>query len=835
MNIRSFFSTAVLALCSLNSWGQQVRPAESARIYHEIAGLKNLTRVLYVAAHPDDENTRLLSWLVNERHIETAYLSLTRGDGGQNILGTEQGAALGLIRTYELLEARKMDGAGQFFTRAIDFGFSKTPNETLKHWNEDSVVHDIVWVIRKFRPDVIICRFPPNAAAGHGHHSASAILAEKAFEAAGNRIKFSNQLHYVSPWQPRRILFNAYRFGNRNTISAEMMQLQVGQYNALMGMGYGELAGKSRSIHRSQGAGTPSVAGVQTEHFQLVAGDMMLHSIFDGIDTTWNRVGKPEINQQIDDILKNFNFHHPESSLPALLQLRKSINNIDDEFWRAEKLAALDRIILHATGFMAECVTQNDEVTAGSRHPFTLRLIARSGNEPVQIQSVKWPGKDSTFRMNLINDSLYEFNSLVTIPANTPVTEPYWMSVTPKDDAHYPLPADSLLGLPSTPNNLQVIVKAKIGEQEFSIPVPLSSKKLDPLKGDVVAQLRIVPTVSLALPAGLIISNPDGSLQTTIRVRSFDAIKNGSLTIVGNNMAIAEISPINLNANSDTLIPIQLSARQSAAINSKDDHFYLTASLQVNNNKYNRTRHLIQYDHLPVLQYFTPASAKVLRPNWKVSAKRIGYVVGAGDLIPDLLKQSGLTVDILGEQDFADPQRLKQYDAIVTGVRSFNTEKKMEWWMPLLLKYAEQGGTLIVQYNTPRTLVTDQLGPYPFTIDNLRTTEENATVSFIDPDHRLLQVPNRITAADFEGWVQERGLYFASQWDPRYQSLFRMNDTDEAPQEGTTLYASYGKGHYIYTPLSFFRQLPAGNSGAFRLFMNMLSVKDQSRTNRLFK
>ncbi len=833
--IRSTICTLLFTALTLTGKTQQVRPANTAHIYHEIAELKNLTRVLYVAAHPDDENTRLLSWLVNERHIETAYLSLTRGDGGQNILGTEQGAALGLIRTHELLEARKLDGAGQFFTRAIDFGFSKTPDETLKQWNEDLIVHDIVWVIRKFRPDVVICRFPPTSAAGHGHHSASAILAEKAFEAAGNRLRYTEQLRHVAPWQPRRIVFNAYRFSNRNTITGDMMQLEVGQYNPLLGMGYGELAGKSRSIHKSQGAGTPSVAGIQPEHFRLVSGDLMLSSFFDGIDTTWGRAGKPGIDPLIDNILTQFDFRNPARSLPQLLQLRREINAVEDTFWKKEKSKAIDQVILHVAGIMAECITDQEQTTPGSRLPFTLNLIARGGNTPVSITSVRWPDRDTTCRINLYNDSVITLTKNITIPASTPVTEPYWMSVPPKDEAHYPLPADSLLGLPETPNSLNAIVSVDIAGEQLQIPIPLSFKKLDPVKGDVVSPLRIVPPVSIALQDNLIITNTDGSLTTTIRLRSFETIKGGTVTLLGNNKPILSINNIQLLANTDTLIPVAISARQSAVLSENKDHYFLSAAFAQDKRTYNRTHKLIQYDHLPPLQFFTPASAKVVRHNWKCLAKRIGYIEGAGDKIPDILRQAGLRVDILTEKDMADPAQLKQYDAIVTGVRALNTEPKMTWWMPLLLRYAEQGGTLIVQYNTPKNLVTTQTGPYPFTIANLRTTEENAPVSFPDPQHRLLQVPNRITDEDFKGWVQERGLYFASDWDKRYQPVLRMSDTGEDPQNGATLYTPYGKGHYVYTSLSFFRQLPAGNPGAFRLFMNMLSAKDQSFYNKLIK
>lgn len=815
---------AILALQAVAATvvtAQQVRPASSAQVYHELSQLNRLVHVLYVAAHPDDENTRFLAWMANDQHVPVAYLSLTRGDGGQNILGSEQGAALGLIRTHELMEARRLDGAGQYFTRAVDFGFSKNPDETFKHWNAYLLTHDVVWVMRKFRPDVVICRFPPTKEAGHGQHSASAILAARAFGLAGDKLQYTEELQYVQPWQPKRLLFNAYRFGDNNTTSESQFKLAVGQYNPMLGMGYGELAGQSRSIHKSQGAGTPSVAGVQQEYFKLVAGDSISNSLFDGIDITWNRVGRKEIGTAIDKIINSYDQAHPEKILPALLDLRKQIITVKDDYWRREKLRDLDALILHCSGLMAEAVTKQPQSVAGASLPFTLNIIARPGNTPIQITGITWPNQDSSLNMRLPNDTLTSFTHTVTIPAGTPVSEPYWLS-HPADGVHYAIPQDTLLGLPETPDNLDVLVTLRIGETELTVPVPLSSKKLDPLKGDVTEALRIVPDVSVELAAGLLVTQADGSAHTSVRLHAFKDITNGTLVIYGNNKKMMSIGGIHIRANADTMVPLHITAQQSDLV-SKDD-YVLDAVLEAGGQTYNRTQRLIQYSHLPTLQYFTMPVAQVLRSNWKVTAKRIGYIEGAGDYIPTLLRLAGLDVEVLKEADLTDAARLKKYDAIISGVRAVNVEKRMSYWMPVLMQYVSNGGTLLMQYNTLQDMATTNIGPYPLTLSNLRVTEEDAPVTLLQPQHRLMTYPNKITDNDFKGWVQERGLNFPSKWDDHYQPLLQMNDTGEQPLKGSLLYAPYGKGHYIYTSLSLFRELPAANKGSIRLLMNMLSV-----------
>ncbi|WP_263602686.1 PIG-L family deacetylase [Chryseobacterium sp. PET-29] len=823
-----FILSAYTGFCS----AQQVRPAKSSEIYRELKTLKNLPKVLYLAAHPDDENTGLLSWLVNDRNVETGYLSLTRGDGGQNLLGTEQGAALGLIRTHELLEARKLDGAQQFFTRAIDFGFSKNTTDTFKQWDENSIIADVVWVIRKFRPDVIICRFPPTAAAGHGQHAASAVVAEKAFKLAGDKAAFPNQLKYVNAWQPKRVLWNTFRFGSVNTTAENQLKITVGQYDAQLGMGYGELAGLSRSLHKSQGAGTQSVAGIKTEYFSHVDGEPAKTSLFDGISKTWTKEGSPDIDQALDKIISTFNFNHPDLSLPALLVLRKKVMALKDSDLKKDKIKSLDHIILSCAGFMGEVVTNRAEAVAGDQYNFRLNMISRA-ESPVVLEHIKWLTQSEKFNRKLAKDSLITIQQDIQIPADAALTEPYWLAKPPANAATFSVPNDTLVGLPETDSPLNVLLTLKIGSENFQVKLPLSFKKLDPVRGDVVEPLRIVPAleVKFTQPLYLVKENEDLRVSLNFKVNSDKPLSNGRVNLMynGERLGGGDLQSVNGKYFTvDYIIPkTKLASIQS-------DHLQLEANFLADGIAYDKKQVLIQYPHLPSLQYFALASVTVMKGDIQTNVKKVGYIEGAGDFIPEFLRIAGIQVDILKDEDFygnvnesgnGTQNKLSQYDAIVLGVRANNTEKKLGGWMPFLWSYVKGGGNLVMQYNTNQDTTVDQLGIYNLHIANKRVTEENAEVTFLNPNHKLLNFPNKITQNDFNGWVQERGAYFPDQWDAAYEPLFEMHDTGEEPLKGSTLYAKYGKGNFIYTPLAFFRQLPAGNAGAARLFLNFLSAQ----------
>lgn len=773
----------------------------------------------------------MLSWLINDQNVETGYLSLTRGDGGQNLLGTEQGAALGLIRTHELLEARKLDGAQQFFTRAIDFGFSKNTTDTFKQWNADSITADVVWVIRQFRPDVIICRFPPTAAAGHGQHAASAVVAEKAFKLAGDKNAFPDQLKYVNVWQPKRVLWNTFRFGGVNTTAENQLKVTVGQYDAQLGMGYGELAGLSRSLHKSQGAGTQSVAGIRTEYFSHVVGEPAKTTLFDGVTKTWTSQGNADIDKALDQIITAFNFNTPEQSLPALLALRKKIMMLKDSDLKKDKIKSLDHIILSCAGFMGEVATNQAEAVAGDHYNFRLNLISRSA-DPVVLENVKWLNQSESLNRLLSKDSLITIQHDIQIPTDAALTEPYWLAKPPANAATFSVPDETLIGLPEAESPLNVLVGLKIGSEKFQVKLPLSFKKLDPVRGDVVEALRIVPAVELKFtqPLYLVKENEDLHLSLHLKVNSDKQLGKGNLNLMYNGEKLGGTDVNSFNGK-DFTVDYVIPKSRLASINSS--RLQLDANFVADGVTYNKKQVLIQYPHLPSLQYFAPAMVTVMKGDIQAKIKKVGYIEGAGDFIPEFLRIAGVQVEVLKDGDFygntdasgSNQNKLSQYDAIVLGVRANNTEKKLGRWMPFLYSYVKEGGNLVMQYNTNQDTTVDQLGMYNFSIANKRVTEENATVTFLNPNHKLLNFPNKITADDFKGWVQERGAYFPAQWDAAYEPLFEMHDTDEEPLKGSTLYARYGKGNFIYTPLAFFRQLPAGNVGAARLFFNFLSAQ----------
>lgn len=817
--MRKVFLLFFLFSFSFHARSQQVRPANSADIYKKLQTLKRLPKVLYLAAHPDDENTGLLSWLVQNQHIETAYLSLTRGDGGQNLIGSEQSAALGLIRTHELLEARKLDGAKQFFTRAIDFGFSKNPEDTFKQWDIDSITSDVVWVIRNFKPDVIICRFPPTAAAGHGQHAASAIIAEQAFKAAADSNAYTGQLTYAEPWQATRLLWNTFRFGDINTTDESQFKIVTGQYDPLLGLGYGELAGISRSLHQSQGAGTPSVAGIQTEHFKLVAGTPISNSLFDGIARTWSDKNYAHIDQAIDTIIDEFNFLQPDLSVPALLKLKKQISELDEIYPKQYKLTELNKIILSCAGFMAEAITNKDQITLEDTINVRLNIISRS-QEPLVIKKIKWLTNETVENYRLRSDSLHTFNKVLKLPKDTKIPQAYWLKDPPENAGLYNVNDIRLLGSPTADSELKLHLTVQLKSEQFYISVPLSYKKLDPIKGDVVEALRVVPALDIKFSQPIYFLNNEPNLSVSLKLSANNDIEAGTLRIKSGKNTLYSQSGISIDRSQDTVIVASVSiANENQFVNNE-----IYAELEYNGNLFSKEHRLIEYNHIPTLQLFSEAKAYVIREKLNIKVTNVGYIKGAGDYIPDFLQLAGIQLHFLEESDMANIEKIASLDAIITGVRALNVEKRMKEWMPILNKYVKNGGTLVMQFNTLQELSTKDFGPFPFVISRDRVTEEDSYINFLNPNHALLNYPNKISSSDFEGWVQERGLYFPSSWSDFYEPLFEMSDTDEPPLKGGTLYARYGKGHYIYTPLSFFRQLPIGHSGAAKLFFNMLSI-----------
>jgi LmbE family N-acetylglucosaminyl deacetylase len=787
--------------------------------------LNVLGRVLYIAAHPDDENTNLMALWANGSLYDAAYLSITRGDGGQNLIGPELRERLGIIRTEELLAARRVDHAKQFFSRAIDFGFSKTAEETMRIWDHDKILSDVVWVIRKFRPDVIVTRFSPEDQLTHGHHTASAILAREAFEAAGDPKRFPEQLAFVKPWRPKRLVWNTspFFFKNRNLPfdPTGLTVLEAGGYNPLLGKAYTEIAAASLSMHKSQGVGSPPRRGARKEYFKLLEGQPMTTALFEGIDTSWSRVPNSEaVAAEIRQIISQFRPSDPAASVPELLKLRQALSGIKDDSWVPEKKAELDQIIAACLGLHVEASTTNETVTPGQTVTIKLEAINRC-NIPVILQEVRCPLSGESMKI----DSGLPANELVTkdlsckIPENTPYSQPYWLR-RPGTLGTFAVDDQQLIGLPENPPDLPVEIVLQVNGQELRYTLDGKYRTVDPVVGELRRQLVIAPPVFAKIADGALVFPTNQPKPVSVHVTAATGPVKGEL-----KLAVPkgwEVDP--------TSVPIDLKGADAEMVATftvkppdQDSEGTLRAIVSIDGRDYSFERVRISYPHIGVQTLMPPAEVKLVRADIRKKGDRIGYIPGAGDDVPESLEQIGYSVKILNESDIT-AKNLAQFSAVVLGIRAYNTQDRISNWLPELFDYVKAGGVVIAQYNTLAELKTEQLGPYPLEISHDRVTDENAEVRILAPTHPLMTVPNKITSKDFEGWVQERGLYFPTKWDPAWTPILSCNDPKEKPLDGGLLVAKLGKGYFIYTSYSWFRQLPAGVPGAYRLFANMLSL-----------
>ena len=787
--------------------------------------LNVLGRVLYIAAHPDDENTNLMALWSNGSLYETAYLSITRGDGGQNLIGPELRERLGVIRTEELLAARRVDHGKQFFSRAIDFGFSKTAEETMRIWDHDKILSDVVWVVRKFRPDVIVTRFSPEDQLTHGHHTASAILAREAFSAAGDPNRFPEQLAFVKPWRPTRLVWNTspFFFSNRNLPfdPTGLTVLEAGGYNSLLGKAYTEIAAASLSMHKSQGVGSPPRRGARKEYFKLLEGQPMTTSLFEGIDTNWSRVANSEsIATQIRQIISQFLPADPAASVPELLKLRQAMNGIKDESWVPEKKAELDGIIAACLGLHVEASTTNGAVTPGQTATIKLEAINRC-NIPVTLQEIRFPLSGDSMKI----DAALPSNELVTrdlsckIPENTPYSQPYWLRKSGTLGA-FAVDDQTLVGLPENPPDLPVEIVLQINGQELRYIVDTKYRMVDPVAGELRRPLVIEPPVFAKVVNSVLVFATNQPKSVGVHVTAATGPVKGELKLAvpqGWGVYPASI-PIDLKAaDAETVATFTVKPPE------QNSEGTLRAVVSIDGRDYSLGRVRISYPHIGVHTLMPPAEARLVRADIREKGERIGYIPGAGDDVPESLQQIGYSVKILSESDIT-AENLKQFSAVVLGVRAYNTQERIANWLPELFAYVKAGGVAVAQYNTLAELKTEQLGPYPLEISRDRVTDENAEVRILAPDHPLMTTPNKITSKDFEGWVQERGLYFPKKWDPAWTAILSSNDSKEKPLDGGLLVAKSGKGFFIYTSYSWFRQLPAGVPGAYRLVANMLSL-----------
>lgn len=840
---------AVSLLFAVALWPQPQPFSGAPDLEHSLRGLNELGSMMMIAAHPDDERTGVLAYFARGRNMRTAYLSLTRGEGGQNLIGAEQGAALGVIRTQELLAARKIDGAEQFFTRAIDFGFSRTAAETFEKWGHERILGDVVWNIRRYRPDVLVLVFSGTPRDGHGQHQVSAMVGKEAFAAAADPKRFPEQLQWVQPWQAKRIVraefptnfvFPPGAFppaaaagrGGRGAQPAAPFfpplpiagSVETGDFNPVLGYSYEELAVLSRSMHHSQGTGAMRRPGPVRTDFGLVAGAPASGDPFDGVATSWSRIpGGAAIGAILSEAIRAFDVTHPAKTIPLLAKARPLIAALSDPLAK-RKLAELDETIGQCSGLFLEAQAGSPDVVPGGPFSLTATVLNRS-TEPVRVISANiegtWNqplnGKPATLGYN--QKSQIQFKS--TVPPGQEYSQPYWLR-DPAEHDLYQVKDQRLVGLADTPPVASVRWRLEVAGVEIELVRPVHYRYAERSEGERVRPLAVVPTVAVNLTESVAVF-PDSAPRAVHVVLQANAAKTaGTVRMVapaGWKVTPPDV-PVQLEDAGDqreAVFQVTPPAGESVAD--------LQAVANVNGRDIPDGMQVISYPHIPVETLFPPARIKLVRASIEVSVHRVGYIMGAGDEMPGALRQMGLEVTLLSPVDLAQGD-LSRFEAIVAGVRAYNVRADVRANQARLLEYVKNGGTYIVQYNTGDA--TLQAGPYPFTTppgNNYRVTVEDAPVQLPHPDSPLLQTPNRIEPRDFDGWVQERGLYFATEWDKRYQTVLSSHDPDEPPLAGGELWTHYGKGVYIFTAYAWFRQLPAGVPGAYRLFANMLSAK----------
>ena len=808
---------------------QKPKTPTSSEIYESIQKLNFLGSVLYVAAHPDDENTRLIAYMANHIKARTGYLSLTRGDGGQNLIGPEIRELLGVIRTQELLAARRIDGGEQFFTRANDFGYSKHPDETFDIWNKKEVLSDVVLAIRKFKPDVIINRFNHrNPGTTHGHHTGSAMLSMEAFDLANDKSAYPNLQNQASLWQPKRLFFNTswWFYGSREKFEkadkSNMITFDVGTYYPLKGMSNNEVASLASSQHLCQGFGRLSQRGSQEEYIELLKGDPLTDNknLFDGIDTSWNRVkGGKVIGDILYEVENNFNFKNPSKHISQLLEAYKLLQNIEDEHWKTQKSKTLKSIIEMCAGLYLEASANTNWATQNETANINVEALNRSSAN-IEIESLMlWNGETISKNIQLKNNASERFKLDYYISTEERYSTPYWLDQK-GTLGMYKVENKGLIGKPETPRNVAINFNLNIEGIKFTLTKPVIHRYSKPDKGELYKPFEVISEASAKISEKVIIFENDKQRDISIIVKAGRNNLEGFVSI--NHPKNWNIYPENQKINikhkgeeqkvNFTVIPPK-----------NESEAFINPVVNIDGREYTKELIEIGYDHIPFQTVLLPSESKIVRLNIKKKGENIGYIQGAGDVVPESLKQIGYNVLTITPEDI-NAETLSRFDAIVVGIRAYNILDDLQFKQEQLFNFVKNGGNMIVQYNTNRRVKVDKLAPYDLKLSRDRVTDENSEVRILNPNHPILNSPNKITQQDFEGWTQERGLYFPNEWSEEFTPILSMNDKGETPKDGSLLVAKHGKGHYIYTGLSFFREFPAGVSGAYRLFANMLSI-----------
>ncbi len=821
-----------------NTYSQQPKKLNASEIYDAIEKLNFLGSVLYVAAHPDDENTRLIAYMANHVKARTAYLSLTRGDGGQNLIGPEIRELLGVIRTQELLAARRTDGGEQRFTRANDFGYSKHPDETLTIWNKEEVLSDVVLAIRQFKPDVIINRFDHRSpGTTHGHHTASAMLSVEAFDLTNDQTIFPEQVKTYGTWQPKREFFNTswWFYGSRekfkNADKSNLLSFDVGEYYKSKGLSNTEIASLSRSQHKSQGFGNTGTRGEQIEYIELVKGDLPQDksNIFEGIDTSWNRVkGGKAIGTILEKVQRDYDFTNPSASVKGLVEAFTLIQKLENEHWKTIKTKEIKDIIAACSGLYLEAVAATNHSTPNSSEKIKIEAINRSAAK-ISLSSITPWNSDKPLAENIeLKENISKkIETEYYISTEENYSSPYWLREK-GSLGMYTVKNQNLIGNPESYSVAGMNFKVNIEGTPITYSKPIVYKTNDPVKGEVYKPFEVIPDISAKIAQKVIIFENDQPKEIPVIVKAGRDHIEGSVELsIPKDWGVypkKQSVDIGSKGQEQTLVfTITPPKKQNQGI--------IAPLVTVGKQTYTKELIEIAYDHIPFQTVLLPSESKVVRLDIEKKGNNIAYVEGAGDVVPESLRQIGYNVAILKPEEITK-ENLSRFDAVVIGIRAYNTVPELNFKQEILFNFVENGGNMIVQYNTRHRVKVDKIAPYRLKLSRDRVTDEFAEVTFLEPNHELMNAPNKITQKDFEGWTQERGLYFPSEWSSEFTPLLSMNDKGESPKKGSVLVAKHGKGYYIYTGLSFFREFPAGVSGAYRLFANMLSIGKNNKTDQ---
>ncbi len=836
--------------------------------------LQTTGSVMYTGAHPDDEDSGFLAYAARGLHARTAYLSLTRGDGGQNQLGTEQSEALGVIRTEELLQARRLDGAEQYFTRAFDFGFTKTLAEAKARWPEQEVLADAVRAIRLFRPLVVVAGFSGTAADGHGQHQYAGYITPKAIAAAADPAQFPDQIRLgLAPWRVRKVYVRA---NPRNADNAPTLQLETGTYDPLLGRSYAEIASEGRTLHRTQEQGGIEQRGVRFSYVRLISGLETYrgtdNDLFTAIDTslagvaTDNGVGDTKVNEALQrasdaakKALTEFDALAPQKIIPALAEGLTSLRTArqllgatpetegrgNADFILAKKEAEFVEALKRAAGIQFDVLADKETLATGDSCTVNLRAYYPS-DAPVTSRGIglltppDWTGVPApatpaaTPAAPLVvppppgNTRVIQSDIKLTAGSTLPRTEPYWLT-EPRQGDLYRWPIQRQMWSPNDPLNRPFSpvrpmgqVELEIGGAVVQLQQPLEYRFADGIRGEIRREVDIVPALTLEVDQNLIVisrsNRPDKLRLVVVATNNTDHALAGKLTLR---------LPPSLTATPGE-VPLSLTRkgeRQTAVFELRyndgpDGAFEILAQAAVDGRTFTSQMETISYPHIQTHRRYTPAAVAVRVFNLRVAPVSVGYVMGVGDTVPDAIRRMGIPVTILDDHELSVGD-LSRFDTIVVGVRATDASDEFAAHHARLLDYARAGGTLIVQYQRPNYAA---LKLPPFTAKmSPRIVDETAAVKILAPEDQLFNWPNKITPEDWNGWVQERTLYSFTEFDPQYRPMVEMNDPGEGPQNGGEVVATLGQGLYIYTAFAWFRQLPAGVPGAYRLFANLLS------------